>query len=85
MTSLELDPLADQALEDLYTRFPRVAEMVDESLDWIEDDDVRSRRRRFSNGMWVIVRAYADSEWVVVWEMDGTVAAVRFIGESGSF
>lgn len=85
MTALELDPVPAAKLDSLHATLLHVAAVIEECLDWIEGDDLRARRRRFSNGMWFVQRLAAGSEWLVLWEMDGEVAVVRFIGESSSF
>lgn len=61
--------------------------MVEECLDWVEAEpvDPRARRRRFSNGMWAIVRSCAGSDWLVLWDEAGPGhPVVRFVGETAS-
>lgn len=82
--ALELDPIPAEALDNLYSRAPKVAEAVEDALDWVEADppDPRSRRRRFTNGRWAISVHAAGEEWIVIWEepvVDQPV--VRHIGE----
>jgi hypothetical protein len=84
---LELDPIPAGKLDSLHATFPRVADAIEECLDWVEADpvDLRAKRRRFTNGMWVIVRPIADSEWAILWdEIEPGHPVVRFIGETGS-
>ncbi len=87
MRRIELDPLPAEKLESLHATLPQAADAVEECLDWIEADpvDPRAKRRRFSNGMWAIVRSAADAEWLVLWDEEETgTPVVRFIGETAS-
>jgi hypothetical protein len=82
---VELDPIPAITLSNLHDTQPVVAAALEECLDWIEAEplDVRARRRRFSNGMWAIVRAIAGSEWLILWEEDPVgQPVVRFLGET---
>lgn len=78
---VELDPAAAAQLDELYDRAPNVAARIDECLDWIEAEpmDPRAYRRMFSGGIRAISRAIDDVEWLVLWEPDGDVAAIRAI------
>ena len=85
MRLVELDPIPAAKLDSLHDAQPAVAAALEECLDWIEAEpvDVRARRRRFSNGMWAIVRAVADGEWLILWEADPPgQPVVRFLGET---
>ena len=87
MREVELDPVPSERLDSLHARLPRVAAAIEETLDWIEADppDVRAKRRRFSNGLWVVVRPVDGDEWILLWEEDPPGRpVVRFIGESTS-
>ncbi len=87
MRVVELDPAPADRLDSRHERLPRVAAAIEEILDWIEAEpvDVRARRRRFSNGLWVVVCPVEDAEWIVLWEEDPPGSpVVRFIGESVS-
>jgi hypothetical protein len=84
LTYLELDPIPAEKLDSLHATLPKVAAAIEECLDWIEGDDLRARRRRFHNGMWGIQFPAAGSEWLILWEMDGDTAVVRFLGETNS-
>ena len=68
--SLNLDPIPYDTLEGLWDRLPKVAEAIEEALDWIEADppDPRAKRRRFTNGMWAITTMTGDEEWLIIWE-----------------
>jgi len=82
---VELDPIPANTLDKLHDTQPAVAAALEECLDWIEAEplDVRAGRRRFSNGMWAIVRAIAGSEWLILWEEDPVgQPVVRFLGET---
>ncbi|MDP9074204.1 MAG: hypothetical protein M3N98_08530 [Actinomycetota bacterium] len=87
MRELELDPIPASRLDSLHATFPRIAATIEECLDWVEADpvDLRAKRRRFTNGMWAIVRPVAGSEWVILWEeSEPGHPVVRFIGEAAS-
>ena len=87
MADVELDPIPADKLESLHEHSPRVASAIEEVLDWIEAEPMnpRARRRRFSNGMWAVVRRVDDDEWLVLWEEDPPgQPVVRFIGETAS-
>jgi hypothetical protein len=84
---LMLDPQPAAALDTLWSRNERLADAVEEALDWIEADppDVRSLRRRFTNGIWAVgVRAVGE-DWTILWEEPEPGCPVaRFIGETQS-
>lgn len=87
VAQVELDPTPAEKLDSLHATLPAVARVIEQILDWIEDEptDPRAKRRRFSNGMWAVVRPAADSEWLVLWEDDPPgQPVVRFIGETAS-
>ena len=87
MREVELDPAPADRLDSLHEHLPRVAAAIEEILDWIEAEpvDLRAKRRRFSNGLWVVVRSVDGAEWIVLWEEDPPGSpVVRFIGESVS-
>lgn len=87
MRAVQLDPIPADKLDSLHSTQTRVAAAVEECLDWIEADpvDQRAKRRRFSNGMWAIVRTVAEDEWLVLWEEDPPgQPVIRFIGETAS-
>jgi len=84
---LELDPVPTEKLDSLHATLPEVANVIEECLDWVEAQpvDVRAKRRRFSNGMWAIVRSFAGSDWLVLWDEDTPDhPVIRFIGETAS-
>jgi len=68
--SLYLDPAPAEALDRLWGHDERLADAVEEALDWIEADpvDPRATRRRFSNGIWVIAVHAAGQDWTILWE-----------------
>lgn len=85
MSELRLDPDPAAELDRLWDTAPRVAAVLEEVLDWIEDEpvDPRAKRRRFSNGMWAVVRTAERDEWLILWEeMDDQVRYVRYLGHS---
>lgn len=87
MAEVELDPIPADKLDSLHEHSPRVAAAIEEILDWIEAEptDPRARRRRFTNGMWAVVRVVAGDEWLVLWEEDPpSQPVVRFVGETAS-
>ena len=84
---LSLDPDPADALDALWARNRKLADAVEDALDWIEAEppDRRAKRRRFSNGMWAITLVAAGEEWLVVWEEPGPdEPVVRHIGETTS-
>lgn len=85
MRQLTLDPEPSTTLDTLWDRAPRLADRIEEALDWIEADppDVRSKRRAFSNGMWVISIHAAGEDWTVIWDEDQPgQPVVRLIAET---
>lgn len=87
MADVELDPIPADKLDSLHAHDPRVGSAIEEVLDWIEAEptDPRARRRRFTNGMWAVVRVIADEEWLVLWEEDPPgQPVIRFIGATAS-
>ncbi|MHB8296897.1 MAG: hypothetical protein ACYDH5_20270 [Acidimicrobiales bacterium] len=87
MRALSLDPIPAGKIDSLHETMAEVGRMIEECLDWIEADpvDARARRRRFSNGMWAIVRSAAGSDWLVLWEEpEADLPVVRFIGETSA-
>jgi hypothetical protein len=87
VAEVELDPIPADKLDSLHARDPRAASAIEEILDWIEAEpvDPRARRRRFTNGMWAVVRLVGDVEWLVLWEEDPPgQPVIRFIGETAS-
>lgn len=82
-----LDPAPADVLTALHSRQPRVADAVEDALDWVEADppDPRAKRRRFTNGMWGITVRAAGQEWLVIWEEPTpNQPFVRHIGEATS-
>lgn len=87
MRRLSLDPGPSAALDALWSRNERLADAVEEALDWIEADpvDVRARRRSFTNGMWVIAVRAGGEDWTIVWEEETHgEPVVRLIAETTS-
>lgn len=87
MRRLELDPRPAEKLVALHASLPQVAEMIEECLDWVEADpvDARAKRRRFSSGLWAIVRSAAGSDWLLLWdEEESGHPVIGFIGETTS-
>jgi hypothetical protein len=84
---VELDPIPAEKLDSLHNTMPKVADAIEEALDWIEENPVnpRATRRRFTNGTWAIVRSVAGGEWLILCEEDppGT-PVVRVIDETVS-
>lgn len=86
MRELALDPTPAEKLDAVWTRSERVAGRLEEALDWIEADppDVRAKRRRFSNGLWVIAVREAGEDWTILWEDVEGGPVVRLIDETTS-
>ena len=78
---VELDPAAAAQLDELYDRDPETAARIDECLDCVEGEtmDPRAYRRIFSDGGRAISRVIREEEWLILWEPDGDVAAIREI------
>lgn len=77
---LQLDPDSD----DAYRRVPlRVAEWADQVFDWLEASpvDVRARTHQFTNGLMAVTAHRDGQDWLILWEPDGDVAHVRYLGE----
>lgn len=77
---VELDPGA----ADSYDSIPFVAAVrVDEILDWIEADDPLRRHKPalYLDGQWAVSFRALGVAWVLIWEVDGDVAAIRHIGQ----
>jgi hypothetical protein len=82
-----LDPHPEDTLTSLHLSHPRIADAVEDALDWVEADppDPRAKRRRFTNGMWAITVHAVGQEWLVIWdEPTANRPVVRHIGEATS-
>jgi hypothetical protein len=85
---LYVDPEPGEALSALHERADQVGKAlavgVEQWLDAIEQHPGSSavRQRRFMQaGLWVTaVRGHFVSDWVILWETDGTDVDVRYIG-----
>ena len=87
MRDISFDPQALDALEKLVVREPKLADRLDEALDWIEEEPVnlRAKRRAFSDGKFAIVVPFHDEDWLIIWSEnpnDPSSPIVFFIGES---
>lgn len=74
-------------LDRLWDRVPRLAERVEEALDWIEADppDQRAVRRVFTNGVRAVTVTGGGETWVVFWaEAGDNVGHVLAIAEETS-
>ena len=76
---VELDPSA----ADAYGSTPLVvAVRVDEILDCEADDPQRRHKPAlYLDGQWAVSLHALGASWVLIWEVDGDVAAIRHIGE----
>ena len=84
---LWLDPIPAAKLDGLRVTNANLVEVIEECLDWFEASpvDPRAKRRRFTNGMWAIVRSADGTDWLVLWDEDiPDRPVVRFIGETVS-
>ncbi len=82
-----LDPHPEDTLTSLHLSHPRVADAVEDALDWVEADppDPRAKRRRFTNGMWAITVHAVGQDSLVIWdEPTANRPVVRHIGEATS-
>ncbi len=69
---------------DTYERVPLVvAHWADQVFDWLEEApvDVRARTHQFTNGLWAVTAHRAGESWLILWEPDGDIARVRYLGE----
>jgi hypothetical protein len=84
VADLKLAPEALAALEKLYETDPEAADAVDEWLDALEADpgQARVRRRHLRPpGLWYIpFRRTAMEDWMILWELDGDVVVIRYLG-----
>ena len=81
-----LEPSAQAALDAAWMRSEAIGERLEEALDWIEASppDPRSRRRRFSSGIWAISIVAAGGDWLILWEDHPDTPQVWFVGESAA-
>ena len=85
MKRVLFDPQPDEALDHLWEHNERLADRVEEAVDWIRDGDARAKRRGFSDGIYLIEVHFAHEAWSVLWEEPpGGTAYVRHIAESTS-
>lgn len=56
---------------------------IDDAVDILEADpgSAQARHRSFGYGRWGISVRTAHEDWLVVWEMDGDVPVVRYLGD----
>jgi len=84
VADLKLAPEALATLEKLYATDPEAADVVDEWLDALEADpgQARVRRRHLRPpGLWYILfRLTAKDDWMILWEFDGEVVVIRYLG-----
>jgi|HubBroStandDraft_4_1064222.scaffolds.fasta_scaffold17661_3 hypothetical protein len=83
MASIEFDEqpaLAYELLEK--TGDLTLLDAIDAALDILEDDPggAEARRRSFGDGRWGIPVRTRTDDWLVIWEHDGDVPVVRYLG-----
>jgi hypothetical protein len=83
MHAIEFDEQPAQAYELLEKSGDLVLlDAIDHALDGLEEDSgsAAARRRSFGDGRWGIpVRTHTD-DWLIIWEHDGDVPVVRYLG-----
>jgi hypothetical protein len=86
MSDLHVDSQPYDALTALYAHNPKLADAVDEVLDWLEAEPVHAhaKRRRFADGMWVVSVIRAGGDWTLLWEEQSGTIYVRALVETTS-
>jgi hypothetical protein len=82
-TSVELDPGAEAQLDRLEkTQRWELLERIEDAIDALAADpgSKGSRRRAFRGGGFGITVRSREDDWLIIWELDGDVIAVRYIG-----
>ena len=87
MRELEFSAEAQEALQGVRRRNPRLGERLDAALDLAEADppDQRAKRRGFSGGKYAIEVTLDSEEWLVIWAenaIDLSSPRVYYIGPS---
>jgi hypothetical protein len=80
---LEMDPEPHDELMRLYDSNPALAARIDEWLDRIEADPAAApvRRRLIRPGrLWAITIADPDSDYLILWDLDGATPVIRYLG-----
>jgi hypothetical protein len=82
-TPLELDPAAEAELDRLgKARRWDLLGSIEDKLDALAADpgSKENRKRAFPGGMFGITVWDPGDAWLIIWEYDGDVIAVRYIG-----
>lgn len=80
---VELDPGAEAELDRLEkTGRGDLLGRIEDAIDSLADDpgSKDSRKRAFRGGAFGITVRDRDDEWLIIWEHDEDVVAVRYIG-----
>jgi hypothetical protein len=80
---VELDPGPEAELDRLEKTGHRdLLEHIEDAIDALADDPGGrdSRKRAFRGGTFGISVRDRDDDWLIIWEHDGDVIAVRYIG-----
>ncbi len=80
---IELDPGPEAELDRLEkARRWDLLERIEDALDVLAADPGGrdSRRRAFRGGTFGITVRDRDHDWLIIWEHDGDVIAVRYVG-----
>ena len=80
---VELDPGAEAELDRLEkTQRWDLLERIEDAIDALADDPGAkgSRQRAFRGGGFGITVRSRDDDWLIIWEQDGDVVAIRYIG-----
>jgi hypothetical protein len=84
MPAIEFDEQPRYAYEQLESiNDLALLDAIDDALDLLEADpgSAQSRRRSFGDGRWGIPVRGKTNDWLVIWEMDGDVPVVRYLGD----
>jgi plasmid stabilization system protein ParE len=80
---IELDPGPEAELDRLdKARRWDLLELLEDALDALGDNPGarENRRRAFPGGAFGITVRQRDDEWLIIWEHDGDLIRVRYIG-----
>ena len=80
---VELDPGPEAELDRLErAKSWDLLDSIDAAIVALDDDpgNRASRERSFAGGAFGITVRTRDDDWLIVWEPDGEVIAVRYIG-----
>jgi hypothetical protein len=83
MTAAEFDDQPLQAYETIEKSGDAgLLDAIDDAVDLLEADpgSAEARRRSFGDGRWGIPVRSRTEDWLLIWEHDGQVPVVRYLG-----